>query len=98
MATKIIMYTGNSCSKCMRAKAMLDDLPSHIRENVELVEINVDENESERLMLTEVIKSNTLPTILIPKNSESYWKNKEEFHIFRGFDENIGKIMEVLGL
>lgn len=44
MATKIVMFTGNTCSKCMRAKANLENLPPEIKEKVELIERNVDEN------------------------------------------------------
>ncbi|MGH0448521.1 glutaredoxin family protein [Bacillus mycoides] len=83
MATKIVVYTGNTCSKCKRAKEMLASLPDHI--DVELIEKNVNENveyEVEMLLLNSV----TLPTFVI--DGETY----------RGFDENIGKIMGHLGL
>lgn len=79
---KIEMYKGNNCPKCKRAKAMLENCPV----DVELKEINVDENEGYRVHLNGVLQSNTLPTFVI------------EGKVYRGFDENIGKIMEHLGL
>ncbi|PEI42562.1 NrdH-redoxin [Bacillus pseudomycoides] len=89
MATKIIMYTGNSCSKCKRAKEMLNNLP--LGHEVELIERNVDEDEYQKTFLMHELESNTLPTFVL--NDES-----EKMKVLRGFDENIGKIMEVLGL
>lgn len=65
MATKIVMYTGNTCGKCKAAKERLADLPPDIKENVELIERNVDENEHDYKFLTEQLKSNSLPTFLI---------------------------------
>lgn len=91
MATKIIMYTGNSCSKCKRAKEMLTNTPSG--HEVELIERNVDENESDMEFLTEKLKSNSLPTFLI--NPE---EGSTDYKPLIGFDENIGKIMKALGL
>ncbi|WP_305928109.1 glutaredoxin family protein [Bacillus mycoides] len=88
MATKIVMYTGLNCSKCKRAKEMLKNCPVE----VELIERNVDEDEKYKIHLISALESNTLPTFVIPT------KEGEEEKIFRGFDENIGKIMEVLGL
>ena len=82
MATKIIIYTGNSCPKCNRAKEMLGNCPVE----VDIEELNVDEVPMHRQVLTKVYESNTLPTFIIGGN------------VYRGFDENIGKIMEVLGL
>lgn len=82
MATKIVMYTGNNCGKCKRAKEMLKNCPV----DVEIMTENVDDNETSKRYLTEVLKSNTLPTFVIGEE------------VIRGFDENIGKIMELLGL
>ncbi|HDX9654322.1 TPA: glutaredoxin family protein [Bacillus wiedmannii] len=82
MATKIVMYTGNECSKCKRAKEMLKNCPVE----VDIEELNVDEVPMHRQVLTKVYKSNTLPTFIIDGN------------VYRGFDENIGKIMGHLGL
>ncbi|HEK9103299.1 TPA: hypothetical protein SUB30_004772 [Bacillus pseudomycoides] len=48
-------------------------------------EKNVDENANYKKEM-ELLKSTTLPTFVI------------EGEVYRGFDENIGKIMEVLGL
>ncbi|PEP21726.1 NrdH-redoxin [Bacillus wiedmannii] len=84
MATKIIMYTGNDCGKCKRAKEMFDNLPPGIE--IDLTELNVDECKINRDELTRIRKSQTLPTFVI------------EGEVYRGFDENIGKIMDVLGL
>ncbi|PFA84029.1 glutaredoxin family protein [Bacillus thuringiensis] len=76
------MYVGNSCSKCKRAKEMLKSCPV----DVDIEELNVDETPMHRKVLTKVYESNTLPTFIIDEN------------VYRGFDENIGKIMEHLGL
>ncbi|OKA19962.1 glutaredoxin family protein [Bacillus cereus] len=84
MATKIVMYTGKNCSKCKRAKEMLASLPPEIY--VTLIERNVDENEDHMEVLTKKYNSNTLPTFVI------------DDEVYPGFDENIGKIMEHLGL
>ncbi|WP_144597418.1 glutaredoxin family protein [Bacillus cereus] len=79
---KIVIYTSNSCSKCKRAKEMLKNCPVE----VDIEELNVDETPMHRKVLTKVYESNTLPTFIIDEN------------VYRGFDENIGKIMEHLGL
>ncbi|QWI52493.1 glutaredoxin family protein [Bacillus mycoides] len=87
MATKIVIYTGNSCPKCKRAKEMLENCPVE----VEIIERNIDESEDARDYLVSIIESNTLPTLV-------FVENNEDKHTFRGFDENIGEIMEALGL
>ncbi|MEW9139775.1 glutaredoxin family protein [Bacillus wiedmannii] len=93
MVTKIIIYTGNACGKCKAAKERLADLPPDIKENVELIERNVDENEHDYKFLTEQLKSNSLPTFLInPEEGSTNYKP------LIGFDENIGKIMSAIGL
>ncbi|MBE7099460.1 glutaredoxin family protein [Bacillus cereus] len=84
MATKIVIYTGNSCSKCKRAKEMFNNLPPGIE--IDLMELNVDECKINKDELTRIHKSQTLPTFVI------------EGEVYRGFDENIGKIMGHLGL
>ncbi|MDR4942980.1 glutaredoxin family protein [Bacillus wiedmannii] len=66
------------------AKEMLSSLPSEIY--VTLIERNVDENEDHMEVLTKKYNSNTLPTFVI------------DDEVYRGFDENIGKIMGHLGL
>ncbi|PFP97646.1 NrdH-redoxin [Bacillus cereus] len=84
MATKIIVYTGNTCSKCKRAKEMLRSCPV----DVEIEERNIDDIDKGGLYVEELrqMGSMVLPTLII--------KEDEYF----GFDENIGKIMEALGL
>jgi len=97
MATKIIMYTGENCGKCKRAKEMLNNLPPDIE--VELIERNVDKNTAHMDTLKHVINSSSLPTFVIPKSEKGCdLYNKDTYHLYIGFDENIGKIMEVLGL
>lgn len=93
MATKIIMYTGNTCGKCKAAKERLANLPPDIKENVELIEKNVDKSECDYKFLTETLKSNSLPTFLINPVEGS-----TDYKPLIGFDENVGKIMEALGL
>lgn len=82
MATKIVMYTGNNCGKCKRAKEMLKSCPV----KVEIEERNIDKDDDLRQELTLKYASSTLPTFVINSN------------IYRGFDENIGNIMDELGL
>ncbi|OOR23189.1 glutaredoxin family protein [Bacillus wiedmannii] len=84
MATKIVMYTGNNCGKCKAAKERLNDLPPG--HEVELIERNVDLVEGFREELELHYNSRSLPTFII------------EGKPYIGFDENIGKIMDVLGL
>lgn len=93
MATKIVIYTGNSCSKCKRAKEMLNNLPPG--HEVELIERNVDESEENMRHLKELYDSSTLPTFVYVDRDRN--GNVKE-NVLRGFDENIGKIMEYLGL
>ncbi|OJD90300.1 NrdH-redoxin [Bacillus cereus] len=93
MTTKIIMYTGNTCGKCKAAKERLANLPPDIKENVELIERNVDKSEYDYKFLTETLKSNSLPTFLINPVEGS-----TDYKPLIGFDENAGKIMEALGL
>ncbi|MED1303698.1 NrdH-redoxin [[Bacillus thuringiensis] serovar konkukian] len=95
MATKImiIMYTGENCGKCKAAKERFKNLPPDIKENVELIERNVDKSEYDYKFLTETLKSNSLPTFLINPVEGS-----TDYKPLIGFDENIGKIMEHLGL
>ncbi|MCU5742926.1 glutaredoxin family protein [Bacillus cereus] len=93
MTTKIIMYTGNTCGKCKAAKERLANLPPDIKENVELIEKNVDKSECDYKFLTETLKSNSLPTFLINPVEGS-----TDYKPLIGFDENVGKIMEALGL
>ncbi|HDR8155574.1 TPA: glutaredoxin family protein [Bacillus cereus] len=93
MATKIIMYTGNTCGKCKAAKERLTNLPPDIKENVELIERNVDKSEYDYKFLTETLKSNSLPTFLINPVEGS-----TDYKPLIGFDENIGKIMSAIGL
>ncbi|WCS66610.1 glutaredoxin [Bacillus phage 0105phi7-2] len=97
MATKIIMYTGSTCSKCKRAKEMLTNTPPG--HEVELIERNVDKNESDMDCLRNIINSSSLPTFVIPKSEKGLdIFNKDTYHTYIGFDENIGKIMGHIGL
>lgn len=86
---EIIMYTGNNCGKCKGAKFNLENLPKEAKEKLILIEKNVDENEDDYKELTEMIGSNKLPTFII---------NRDIKNPLLGFDENFGKIQEVLGL
>ncbi|WP_259418300.1 glutaredoxin family protein [Bacillus toyonensis] len=94
MATKIVMYTGNTCGKCKRAKAMLESCPV----DVEIIERNVDETPGLKLYMENILDSKTLPTFTYETIVQEYGENKIKINVLRGFDENIGKIMEVLGL
>lgn len=94
---KIIMYTGNSCSKCKAAKERFSNLPPD--HQAELIERNVDENEKHMKDLRDVIGSSSLPTFVIPKSEKGMdIFNKDTYHTYIGFDENLGKLMEYLGL
>lgn len=59
---------------------------------------NVDENESHKLYLTEVFDSNTLPTFVYESDVLEFGEWKKKINVLRGFDENLGKLQEVLGL
>ncbi|PEN14711.1 NrdH-redoxin, partial [Bacillus wiedmannii] len=56
MATKIVMYTGDNCGKCNAAKVHLGNLPPHIKEEVTIIEINVDETKYQRDYLVNELK------------------------------------------
>lgn len=84
----ITMFTGNDCGKCKAAKEHINNIPAEFKEGIELVEINVDAEPGQRRVLQEVYKSNTLPTFLLQGHNEP----------LRGFDENIGKIQDYIGI
>ena len=48
-----------------KLKTAMSLLPPDIKENVELIERNVDKSEYDYKFLTETLKSNSLPTFLI---------------------------------
>lgn len=86
---EIIMFTGDTCGKCKGAKFNLSNLPSEAKDKLLLIERNVDQDPMAKRILTEKIGVNTLPTFVINGNYEKP---------LIGFEENMGKIMEVLGL
>lgn len=88
MKKVITMFTGNDCSKCKAAKVHINNIPAEFKENVELIEINVDLVAGARDTLVNKYKSNTLPTFLLQGQEEP----------LRGFDEHFGKIQEYIGL
>ncbi|ANT41158.1 glutaredoxin [Bacillus phage KonjoTrouble] len=90
----IIMYTKNNCPNCMRAEFMFSACPTPV--NIE--KRNVDENESHKSYLTEVFDSNTLPTFVYESDVLEFGEWKKKINVLRGFDENLGKLQEVLGL
>lgn len=79
---KIIMYTGNNCGKCKRAKEMFENCPV----DVEIEERNVDLVPSHLIVLKEGYGSMSLPVFIIDDKP------------LIGFEENLGEIMEYLGL
>lgn len=91
---KIIMYTGNDCGKCKRAKMMIDSCPVE----VELELRNVDENEDYREDLVR-FRSQSLPTLLIEVEDGTLEDNEGvNWDILIGFEENMGRIREYVGL
>ncbi|USL89515.1 redoxin [Bacillus phage vB_BceP_LY3] len=86
---EVVMFTGNNCGKCKGAKFNLSNLPPHIKENLKLIERNVDVDQMAKRILTEKMGVNTLPTFVINGDYEKP---------LIGFEENMGKIMGVLGL
>lgn len=86
---EIVMFTGNSCGKCKGAKFNLSNLPQFAKDNLNLIEKNVDEKEEYMEELTKEIGVSKLPTFIIDGDK----KNP-----LVGFEENFGKIQEVLGL
>lgn len=92
---KIIMYTGNECGKCKRAKMMIESCPVE----VDLELRNVDEDEKYMRELKDVIKSSSLPTIMIPDIKGKYqYEDGAMYKEHIGFEDNLGKIMGYLGL
>ncbi|PGT89806.1 NrdH-redoxin [Bacillus thuringiensis] len=87
MKMEIIMYTGDNCPKCNRAKVMLESCPV----DFDLVERNVDKDAKYKQELTETLNSHTLPTFDI-------YDGTTRIDILRGFDENQGKLRNILGL
>lgn len=82
------MFTGDNCPRCAAAKEHIEHMPEEFKAGIELVEINVDKVRGAREVLTDRYKSNTLPTFLLEGQEEP----------LRGFDENIGKIQEFIGI
>lgn len=79
---EIVMFTGENCGKCKYAKFMLESCPA----DVKIIERNVDKNEDYRNELKEKYGSMTLPTLVIHDKP------------YIGFEENLGEIMEVVGV
>ncbi|ASU04093.1 glutaredoxin [Bacillus phage Juan] len=90
----IIMYTKNNCPNCMRAEFMFSACPTPV--NIE--KRNVDENEEHYEFLTKIMRSNTLPTFLVPDTHGSYEENGKMYEGYHGFEENLGRLQELLGL
>jgi len=86
---EIVMFTGDTCGKCKGAKFNLENLPKEAKEKLTLIEKNIDKDEEAKELLTKKIGVNTLPTFIINGDYEKP---------LIGFEENMGKIMEVLGL
>lgn len=101
---KIIMYTKDKCPNCERAKFMLNYSPVPVELEIRNIESGRDA-EKHNKQLTEVIKSRTLPTILVPtlvkfptKPNQLVEEDDVNYEVLIGFDENLGKLQEVLGL
>lgn len=78
---KIKMFTKTVCPTCKIAKQQLSFLPVP----VEIIEYNIDENESAMIYLTGNLESMATPTFEF-----------EDGTVIRGFE--VGPIMEKLGL
>lgn len=101
---KIIMFTKDKCPNCERAKFMLNYSPVPVELEIRNIESGRDA-EKYNTQLTEVIKSRTLPTILIPtkvklptKQNQFVEEDGIGYEILVGFDDNLGKLQGVLGL
>lgn len=102
---KVIMYTKDKCPNCERAKFMFNCSPIPVEVEIRNIESG-KEAEKYNNQLTEVIKSRTLPTMLIPYKGSLPNPNvkivREDDNILLevlvGFDDNFGKLQEVLGL
>ena len=91
---KIVIYTSNSCPKCKRAKEMLKNCPVE----VELELRNVDEEPTFKDDLVR-FRSMSLPTLLI-ESEDGFLEDihGQQWDVLTGFEENMGRIMEYLGL
>lgn len=94
---KIIMYTKDKCPNCERAKFMLNYSPVPVELEIRNIESGEDAEKFNK-QLTEVIKSRTLPTLLIPDKQGEIEEDNEMYRILIGFDDNLGVLQEVLGL
>lgn len=101
---KIIMYSKDKCPNCERAKFMLNYSPVPVELEIRNIESGKDA-EKHYNNLTTVIKSTVLPTLLIPYNGvvpnpnvKVFEGDNDLFEVLVGFDDNLGKLQEVLGL
>lgn len=105
----LFMFTGKNCSKCKRAKMMLENVPNE--KGIIVQELNIDEyskdvidgdvdiHPSDSKEICDVMGVQMLPTFFIKKEGvELDIKNKDSYDLIIGFDESQGKIMEVFGL
>ncbi|AZU99804.1 thioredoxin domain [Bacillus phage DK3] len=94
---KIIMYTKDKCPNCERAKFMLNYSPVPVDLEIRNIESGKDA-ELHKSVLVNMIKSNSLPTLLIPDKNGSFDDGENYYNPLIGFDENLGVLQEVLGL
>lgn len=101
---KIIMYTKDKCPNCERAKFMLNYSPVPVELEIRNIESGKDAEKHEN-ELKEHLKSNSLPTMLIPysgvvpnPNVKVIEDDNNLYEVLIGFDDNLGKLQEVLGL
>ena len=94
---KIVMYTKDKCPNCERAKFMLNYSPVPVELEIRNIESGRDTEKHEKT-LKEVLRSNSLPTILIPDSHGDFEEDGMMWRSLIGFDENLGILQEVLGL
>lgn len=94
---KIIMYTKDKCPNCERAKFMLNYSPVPVDLEIRNIESGRDAEKNYEF-LTKTMRSNTVPSFLIPDAHGSYHVEDGVYEGYHGFDENLGRLQEVLGL
>lgn len=94
---KIIMYTKDKCPNCERAKFMLNYSPVPVELEIRNIESGKDAEKHENT-LKNIIKSNSLPTLMIPNKLGTFEEDGEYYETLIGFDDNLGRLQEVLGL
>jgi glutaredoxin len=61
MSTQVVVYTMKGCPYCVELKELL------VKENIEFVDRDIEENEEEYDLFTQVVENDYVPALLIVK-------------------------------